>query len=566
MIQMSRPLSELRGPERIGDVVRQRLSRLASETTGLLELAAVAGSRFELRVLTAASPLDRVALRVALDEATRSGILDELPEQPPAYRFTHELVRRAIYDRVTAVRRAELHLCVGEALEATHAWDPARGLPELAHHFTLAAPVAGVTRAVDYNRRAAEAATASGAFEEAAARLSTALELGIPNLRERVRVQLDLDYLLRETGRRAESNAVFAAALEATKSIQDRGIATEALIQRLGRQLGDPLVDPEELLKDAEAAIDVFRDLQSAEGLARARRRRAHALLVGGRWDDARIELECALVDADASGRQDARRQVIGTLGGVLCHGPTPAVEAIRRCEALRERHRSDGVLDAVVMRCLSLLYAMAGRFEDARASAAHSGRFLEELDHTTHNSIYRTLAAEARELLGDRAGAEQELIEKWHRRAAWDYTPDRRAMETAYHLALLYCDDGKWHDAERCLDYGSEVPVPTCFRVDVVYGLAARARVAAHRGDLDEALVLARRGVELADVSDGLNLRARVWLVLAEVLRATADDAEADAATREAIRLYETKGNVVAAALLRPDGLGRGKTQAAAT
>ena len=44
-------------------------------------------------------------------------MIEELPSRTLAYRFAHELVRRALYDRLTGVRRAELHLRVGEALE-----------------------------------------------------------------------------------------------------------------------------------------------------------------------------------------------------------------------------------------------------------------------------------------------------------------------------------------------------------------------------------------------------------------------------------------------------------------
>src|SRR4029077_5493073 len=107
------------------------------------------------------------------------GMIEELPEAQPACRFTHELVRRAIYDRIRRVRRPELHLRVGEALEHTYAVDLTDVVPELPYHFTLAAPLAGVERGVDYNLRAAETATATLAYGEAAARLSTALELGI---------------------------------------------------------------------------------------------------------------------------------------------------------------------------------------------------------------------------------------------------------------------------------------------------------------------------------------------------------------------------------------------------
>ena len=106
-------------PESVREVVSQRLSRLAPRTTDLLELAATAGPEFELDVVRrAAGARGAPSCSRALDEAVRSGMIEELPSRRLAYRFTHELVRRALYDRLTGVRRAELHLRVGEALEA----------------------------------------------------------------------------------------------------------------------------------------------------------------------------------------------------------------------------------------------------------------------------------------------------------------------------------------------------------------------------------------------------------------------------------------------------------------
>ena len=122
-----------------------------------------------------------------------------------ACRFTHELVRRAVYDRLSPLRRAELHLRVGEALERVHSDDPARVVQELAVHFTQAAMTTGPERAIDYNVRAAEAAINADAYAEAADRLSTALELGIQDERFRLHVQTELELVLRGLGRFDES-------------------------------------------------------------------------------------------------------------------------------------------------------------------------------------------------------------------------------------------------------------------------------------------------------------------------------------------------------------------------
>src|SRR5262245_8069374 len=181
-IELTRPLTELGTPESIREVVSERLSRLEPRTIDLLELAATAGPEFDFDVLRRAAGLAEPDLRAALDEAVGSGMVAEVPSRRLAYGFTHELVRRALYERLSGVRRAELHLAVGAALAADP--DPsARELADLAHHFTAAAPFGPPGQAVEYNVRAARAATAALAFDEAAARLRTALDLGVDDPR-----------------------------------------------------------------------------------------------------------------------------------------------------------------------------------------------------------------------------------------------------------------------------------------------------------------------------------------------------------------------------------------------
>jgi predicted ATPase len=132
-IRLMRPLSGLGTPESVREVAGERLARLAPPTTALLELAATAGAEFELEVVRRGSGLGQDEFVTALDEAIRGGMVEELPGRRIAYRFTHELVRRAVYDRLTAARKAQLHLRVGEACEAL-AERSGRALADLAHH------------------------------------------------------------------------------------------------------------------------------------------------------------------------------------------------------------------------------------------------------------------------------------------------------------------------------------------------------------------------------------------------------------------------------------------------
>lgn len=550
-VELLRPISELRSPERLREVVRQRLSRVAVETVAALELAAVTGPRFELRVLAQAAGLDQDALGTAVDEAIRHGLIEELPQPVPACRFTHELVRRAIYDRITGMPRLELHLRVGEALERVHETDPDRVLPELAHHFTLAAPLAGVERGVDYNLRAADAAVAAAAFDEGAARLSAALELGIEEPRERARTQVELGYLLNEMGRTAESKTILVASLAAANGLEERGIAARARVRGMGNRLADPSLGLDEMRNMTEAARETLSELGDSQGLAVAGRYLGIALTRQGRVAEARAALERALVDADASGDQATRREVVGTLVNSFAQGPTPVDEAISRCEELLQSTRNDHVLDALITRFLSVLLAMAARFDEAREHVRSSGLVLDVLNHNNY-WLYRWAPAEAKKLCGDHAGAVQDLVSQWQWFSSLGHRViDERAMRASYHLANFYCEDGRWDEAADCLAYGGSIPVNHS-TATAFYRMTGLARVAAHRGQLAEALTFAKRAIEFAEPTDVLNLRAHVWLALAEVERARGASAEAEAAVSAAIRLYETKGNVAAIARLR--------------
>ncbi|HVW17733.1 MAG TPA: AAA family ATPase, partial [Solirubrobacteraceae bacterium] len=128
------PPAEIAAPDGVREVVGQRLARLEDDTRALLELAAVAGPAFELTLLRAAAP-EAVGRLDALEPAVRGGLVEELPGRALAYRFTHELVRRALYDGLGGVRRAELHLRIAEALERAAPEPDGRALADLAHHF-----------------------------------------------------------------------------------------------------------------------------------------------------------------------------------------------------------------------------------------------------------------------------------------------------------------------------------------------------------------------------------------------------------------------------------------------
>ena len=218
----SRRLAELGAPDSVREVVGRRVAGLRPATADLLEHAAVAGAEFELGVLRTAA--DDSELLDALTEAVASGMIEEIPSRRLGYRFTHELVRRSLYDGLSAVRRAELHLRVGEALE------PSGRVADLAHHFAAAAPFGGTARGIEYNVLAAQAASAGLDFDEAAERLRVALELGIEDAAERAAMLLELATARHRAGRAGEAVAAYAEAAEIATELGDAELLAQAAI------------------------------------------------------------------------------------------------------------------------------------------------------------------------------------------------------------------------------------------------------------------------------------------------------------------------------------------------
>ena len=352
-----------------------------------------------------------------------------------------------------------------------------------------------------------------------------------------------------------ESNAILTATMDAAAGLEEPGLELRALVQHTSDRLTDPSCDPAEVLAVAAAAVETFEQLGDSSGQALAGRLVSMALQYQGRSREATAAVELALVHADASGDQATRRRVVSTLSYYMAggpHGATPVNEGIRRCEELLESSRDDPGLQAVVSRSLAVLFAMAGRFEEARDHIRRSSQILEDRDGRT-STVFQLSMAQALELLGDRAGAEEVLVARDVRqRDVAGAVPDRPSLGAAVDLAIFYCDDGRWDEAADCISYTLAWPEPAFYQAWAVQRVAVQARLAAHDGRHAEALALAERAVALLEPVENLDFKARAQLALAEVQRANGQTAAAEVAVEQAIRFLEERGNLAAVARLR--------------
>jgi DNA-binding CsgD family transcriptional regulator/tetratricopeptide (TPR) repeat protein len=269
--RLTRPLSRIGTPEGVREVVSQRLGRLDPVAADLLELAAVAGPEFDPAVLSAAAGVDQRSLVEPLEGSVASGMIAEVPGRSLRFRFTHELVRRALYDRLSTLRRAELHLSIGEALAASGSGNAA----VIAHHFAEAAGIGGRDRAIQYSLLASRSAAQALAFQEAAGPLRTALELGLDDEGQRAEIQLELGWACFRGGESVDAMRAYWSAAQIAARLGDRELLARAAIgyENVCYRQGVADEGALELLSDAAgqlAAGDSGLRVVLLSGLARA--------------------------------------------------------------------------------------------------------------------------------------------------------------------------------------------------------------------------------------------------------------------------------------------------------
>jgi AAA ATPase domain len=159
-------------PDSVREAIRRRLAALSDEAGSLLASAAAIGKEFDVSLLLKVSSLPAEETQRLLNEATAGGIVNALGRE--RYRFSHALIRDAVYEAIDSARRVKLHALLGETLEQMHANTLRGHFSELAHHFREA----GIAeKAIDYSQRAAEEAYQAFAFEETFQHLCVAAKL-----------------------------------------------------------------------------------------------------------------------------------------------------------------------------------------------------------------------------------------------------------------------------------------------------------------------------------------------------------------------------------------------------
>ncbi len=145
---------ELQLPTGVRELVLRRVRNLHERQQELLATAAVIGKEFDPQVLGRAADATADEIDELLDRASYARLVEPTPGASLHHRFTHDVARMALYETLSPLRRIRLHQRVGESIEEVFAADLDSHLPELAHHFSVAANAGQAGRAVEYLTRA----------------------------------------------------------------------------------------------------------------------------------------------------------------------------------------------------------------------------------------------------------------------------------------------------------------------------------------------------------------------------------------------------------------------------
>jgi hypothetical protein len=324
---------------------------------------------------------------------------------------------------------------------------------------------------------------------------------------------------------------------------------------RFGLNLGSP-TPAEELLAFAQGAIPRFEQHGDLRGLFTALSAISFVELYRCQFASMAAVAERAL---DCARQIRDRRLETETLGGLAAawfYGPLTVEEALGK-------FAETAALDDVVPGRRGFrgeLLAMLGRFDEARADVAEARAMAKERGAATGAAITEQCIWTVETLAGNHGAAAEAMrlacgqLEAMGERG-WLST---MAGLLACSLATLHLDEEAEHWASVAGEMGASDDIAT-----QMVRRQAVARIRARTGATDEAELLAREAVALAQGTDMLNEHGHTLLDLAEVLEASGSFAEATQRVDEARALYERKGNLVMAGRARERlaGLGAAAT-----
>jgi len=549
-------------PPTIQALLQARIDSLDDDLRTVLERGAVEGEVFHRGAVAELVPED---VRSGVDDHLTSLVRRELvrPEATllagdDAFRFRHLLIRDAAYAAMPKELRARLHEEYADWLERSSPESTFELDEILGYHLDQALSLRGELGLAgdDETALAARAgarlvAAGRGAFGRAdlpaaEALLQRGVELLPDDGTERLEALPDLALVLTRRGHLDRAETVLRSALEKAREVGDESaevrarIALSTLRTRIDAEtsLEDVLAETLELAATAERAGDV-------PNLARARTATGMVRFMLGRAGEGEADLRRAAELARQVGDAALERFALTSRLRPIAWGPTPVDEGIAFCTSLLESDIANAGDREQAAQVRSLLLALEGDFDEARASASLAAALIEEFGLTLSHGVYAMDVGYAVVLAGDLDEAEH-VLRQGHDvlDAAGDVgarcTVDAMLADVLFRL-------GRSDEAERLAEESRSIAAIDDLDAQPRWRIAL-ARILAARGEHDRAERLAREAVALVEPIDLVTIKADAYAALGEVLARAGRVEETAVAVEQALALYERKGNVVSA------------------
>jgi tetratricopeptide (TPR) repeat protein len=375
----------------------------------------------------------------------------------------------------------------------------------------------------------------------------------------RVDLAPDLAEALLELGELELAETILAAAIEAAAELFDDRRRAHAVVTRLLVRFysggGDDAFD-RAIGDDIDTALAVFEQAGDELGQARAWRVRFGAANSRGAFAEAAQAAEQVIVHARAGG--DRRLERRGMTGYALAalYGPTPVPDAIAHLETLLDSVEDDRRTSGLLRCLMAQLLAMNGEIEAARLTYRAARAALEDLGRNVLAASVSLNSWRVEMLARDPAAAERELRLD---HAALEAMGERYLLSTvAGALAMTLIVQGRLDEAERFAAQSEDLATDDDVESQALWR-GARARIAARRGDVEEARRQAQGAVAAVDASASPWIRSGTMLDAADTMGRAGQPEQARAWLAQARDASAAKGDVVtegiAAAMLEALG-----------
>lgn len=554
------PVGSLRVPATVQAVLAARLDRLDPEERAVLQRAAVIGQEFWWGAVADLTPPERIGdVAGRLQTLVRKGLIKpdlHTLAGEDGFRFSHMLIRDAAYASMPKRHRADLHerfagwaeQRVGDGAELDeiigHHLEQAWSLRvELGPAGSPEAVLSG--RAGDSLARAGRRALARGDAHAAVSLLGRAATLRPAD----AALLLDHADAHAQLGAIGEAEQRFKTALDAALVEGDwRSEICARLELGMIRLFSRAEGGTEELAAEVERALPAFEDAGDDAAVARLLMRLAEAYWWRCRIGAMQDVLELALVHARRAGDERQAADVVVRLGFAAIVGPRPVEEGRRFVAESVEQIADETSAKGMLLLTGALLAALEGDFAAARALSSRGVAILDALGRSVGLAAVTTWTAQVDLLAGDVEQAERDLRAALSQLEAAGQLAN--AVSVRAQLAETVAAAGRHEEAETLAVSSEKAAALDDIHAQIAWRVA-RAKAGAALGRA-EAERIAREAVELAYTTDSPSYTAEALEALAVALGASGRDAEAAGAARDALRLLDAKGNLVAAARIR--------------